>query len=1002
MKSPSVLVRQSIFPLLISVFIISNPAAGSALRAGTVRGIVSDARTGLPVARADVLLAGTVLRAATDERGRYAIEAPAGIYTVQVHVIGYRSAARTWIIIEEGGETELGIALVEAPVGGTVEILVEGSSGGNCETCPEPEIIRGETKKDRSRGSRAVIDIETAGIDDPLGGRRAAGVPLDAARSDMFSGGMDARYGTAQSTIVQTGVRDGGRAFSGDFRYMTDNFRIKDKTYTNYDRLSLNIGGPLLSRRIAFHVAAEASFTDGEYMSVARRGERDILGGLLAMDERPYENFDLQGNISWHARPGLRLTGEAIYSRVTADRYIHNWNTEGYVQKIYRFLSLGESRESSEEDARAFGYYVSFYHGPWVEQDLPRYSYYPPTIEERRRCLYPVTIFAKVRDPDNPSLPPFIIRYGSFFARILENIHGEEVEVIWDEQVIAQDGSVESYESKMLFEGFQEPESKFSHFRDDSSYVYFNSAEHTLTTTSKNLSLKVRLDHRIGDDFSYTVAVSRLRFDTVTDVGGKEPREYETAGEPVILPSGAYRFSGISNRDFYTDGDYPYLVTCYDYPYYGKRANTFYALKADMTSTNFGRHGIASGLRMIYSETSENEVYYPGSLRLLESGGYQQGLFADEHAGFNTEGAFYVQDKCRYLGISSNIGLRIDVFSPRTHSADRTGGGGKAPYAGKVHVQVNPRLGFSFPLSTSDVLHFHYGRFTTWPMADYLFGMEAVDACPFVVDNPDLAEECTVAYQAGLTHRFTESISGHVVVFSKDITGLVTTSAVVDVESGTEGCTFVNGMAGSARGIEFGFRRMLSASIGGEISYVYSVSRREPGFSAIPADSPCEIPLDWDQRHALSAVLRVQGGRSWQATFVYQYGSGLPWTPVDRFARRQDPCTENSRRLESTHVIHVSARKNIRFHGFELAFFFEGFNILDQDILMPGGTAPGAWPPMRHATMDGGAYLTETGRYGGAYMQDIDNDGIDDFIPVNDPTIWALHRRLRVGFGFGF
>ena len=57
---------------------------------------------------------------------------------------------------------------------------------------------------------------------------------------------------------------------------------------------------------------------------------------------------------------------------------------------------------------------------------------------------------------------------------------------------------------------------------------------------------------------------------------------------------------------------------------------------------------------------------------------------------------------------------------------------------------------------------------------------------------------------------------------------------------------------------------------------------------------------------------------------------------------------------------------------------------------------------MVNAYMDGGSYLTEEGLYGGAYLQDLDEDGIDDFTPVNDPTIWDSHRRWRIGFGFEF
>ena len=101
-------------------------------------------------------------------------------------------------------------------------------------------------------------------------------------------------------------------------------------------------------------------------------------------------------------------------------------------------------------------------------------------------------------------------------------------------------------------------------------------------------------------------------------------------------------------------------------------------------------------------------------------------------------------------------------------------------------------------------------------------------------------------------------------------------------------------------------------------------------------------------------------------------------------------------------VINIQGRKKFNIYGQELTLFFEGRNLLDEDVLLPGGNAPGVYPGMVNARMDGGSYLTETGQYGGAYLQDIDEDGIDDFIPVNDPTIWGTHRQWRIGFGFEF
>jgi hypothetical protein len=147
-------------------------------------------------------------------------------------------------------------------------------------------------------------------------------------------------------------------------------------------------------------------------------------------------------------------------------------------------------------------------------------------------------------------------------------------------------------------------------------------------------------------------------------------------------------------------------------------------------------------------------------------------------------------------------------------------------------------------------------------------------------------------------------------------------------------------------------------------------------------------------------TLSLQDQTKWGATIVYSYGSGLPWTPVDRFARRQDPLVENSKRLPATHIINLQGRKMFNLYGQELILFFEGRNLLNQEVLL--AIAPGAFPGMANAGMDGGSYYTETGKTGGAYLQDINEDGLDEFNPVNDPTVWDVHKSWRIGFGFEF
>ena len=48
---------------------------------------------------------------------------------------------------------------------------------------------------------------------------------------------------------------------------------------------------------------------------------------------------------------------------------------------------------------------------------------------------------------------------------------------------------------------------------------------------------------------------------------------------------------------------------------------------------------------------------------------------------------------------------------------------------------------------------------------------------------------------------------------------------------------------------------------------------------------------------------------------------------------------------------------------------------------------------------DYGAYRTETGRGGGAYWNDGNNDGLPGWRPVNDPRLFNAPRALRASVG---
>lgn len=1015
-------------------------------QSGRITGKVMVATTGEPLPYANVVVVGTKMGGMTLTDGTFTIVGvPVGTYTVKAMMMGYKPLDRTGINVDAGAVVEVNFTLEETIVGKTQEILVEAQyaqvevdeskvshrvSGDELEELPVDDVAEALALKSgivktgdelHVRGGRSgevQFQIDGVPVDDPLGSGSISVGLLGTDQSEVITGGMDAEYGNAQSAIINVSTREGGKTFEGQIRYMTDDFGRKDKTYTNYDRISLGIGGPTFLKNLTFYVSGEATYYDGENWSIARMNEQHLLGqDWLKFSDRLNQSYNIQGKLAWKVNPKLKLIGEAIYSSSTRDSYEHNWNIQGYVQKIYRFLALRSSRESLADDARAFGQYVSVYHGDWIDPKSPNYvdpesireQVYNSDIEWRRRHIYPIKIFAKVRDPNNPDAGAFIVRYDHFYARIIKNIYGEDIEVIWDEAIINENGDREMYESRMLFEGFQNPESKFSHFKDDTSYVAFNSAERLGTAKSDNLHIKFALNHNVSDEVLYSIKASRAQFKHYNTVDDKDPHQYLTAGLPVILPSGAFRFSGVSDALFYTDPDYPYYVTCYDDPYYQDRTSVIYTVKADITSKKWENHMFKTGVQFIYNDLDEEVRYYPGQQRPMGDGTYVQGWNVNVFHNFNPEASYYVQDKWHYQGMVVNGGVRIDFFSPGNNTDVTIQSSEIDAEVEKYKFQISPRLGFAFPITDRDKFHFHYGRFTQWPSRTYLFRTQELVGSVGVLGNPDLDEELTVSYQAGVSHQFNETVAAHFVVFSKDIFGLISSTRVMDEDLGIQGIRYINRTYASSRGLEISIDKRLSHYIGGEVSYTYSFADgvasdadfgvTAEGLSHLPTQ---EMPLDWDQRHTLNVTLRLQDENKWGATIVYSYGSGLPWTPYDRWARRQNPLWENSKRLEHTHMINIQGRKKFNIYGQELTLFFEGRNLLDQDVLLPGETAPTVFPGMINARMDNGSYLTETGMYEGAYLQDIDEDGIDDFIPIHDPTVWAAHRQWRIGFGFEF
>ncbi|MBD3337128.1 MAG: TonB-dependent receptor [Candidatus Eisenbacteria bacterium] len=518
----------------------------------------------------------------------------------------------------------------------------------------------------------------------------------------------------------------------------------------------------------------------------------------------------------------------------------------------------------------------------------------------------------------------------------------------------------------------------------DSTYEYYNAAEHTPNVIDRFNQLKFVLNHTIDKDTYYSVKLSRQNFYRDRRVKGKEPWEYNPTREADMW------------LNYRTREQYDYFVITGDYPTTSTRRTSVYKAKSDFTRRFSEKHTFQTGAEFGYNDMYLFSVDRPYQTNVNG----QIGGTRTRYHYYNPEGAAYAQSRIEHEGMVLNLGLRYDAFSV----------GDQIPISevqNRWKTQFSPRIGIAYPISDRDVFSFHYGRFYQFPDRQYIFDDRNVwDGR--VRGNPDLENETTVSYQAGIQHLFSDIVFGQFSVYYKDIFGLITAEEVPDFTGGTNVRLYTNKDYASSRGFEFTLMRQFRNNFRGELSYTYGVATgvaSDPNaavnrnFVYLPVS---EQPLDWDARHQLSAQLYIAEPGSWGVNLVWNYTSGFPYTPIQRDTREIGPEAENSRRLPSTTSLDVQAEKYYTVWNQRFKVFMQSRNLLDAKNIT--NLSPGNWPaPPAFQGSDYEKYYTETGRAGGAFIgDDLNGDGIEDWVALHDPRVFGDPRTIRVGIGFEF
>lgn len=259
--------------------------------------------------------------------------------------------------------------------------------------------------------------------------------------------------------------------------------------------------------------------------------------------------------------------------------------------------------------------------------------------------------------------------------------------------------------------------------------------------------------------------------------------------------------------------------------------------------------------------------------------------------------AMYVQDKIEYDDLIINAGLRLDhidnddfvfiddpttptvVEGPDNPSIDPvtkfyrpTGQGEKEAF-----VSVQPRLGFSFPVSDRTRFYVQYGKFTQPPPLNALYLGRRVQGISFeggnFIPNPvgfGLDPERTTQYEIGFQQQLTDFASFDITGFYKDIKGQIQIARQTTVPGADAGAynTLVNGDFATTKGVELSLRLRRTNRVQAQVNYTFS-DAKGTGSTLNSAVSSLEngtlfptviSPLDFNNAHRGSVNLDYRWG----------------------------------------------------------------------------------------------------------------------------------------------
>jgi len=999
---------------ILTIVLISLPIFMFGQTSGKISGKVADA-DGNPLQGANITVEGTSIGTASNQDGAFVIlNVPVGTYTLRCDYIGYSALIISNVAVSFGLTTGQDFGLVKSAIEGAVVKVRAEKPLINKNSTNTTRIVGAETIENLPlRGVESIIALQTGTVADDgniyVRGSRAGdvayyvdGVYMNNAYTlnntstvsnsaieeiQFQSGGFSAEFGNVNGGVVNTTTKVGGSMLnlSGEIisGIGSSGSGTSDGLYSNgYKLYNVNLGGPL-GDKIRYFVSIEGRMTEDSNPTkhpfyVMDRSEiswsRD---SVWAGTDSAYYGFYLDGNL------------EGAWADFEIENAAFNTSLENVASDSLSGFNLIDVASKAVGDTTAS--IISGY-----SNDHYEYGSKPNSGNDRSTITGNLSI----------DLGAIRVKFGGLFNQ----------------------SSGRSY---------------------NHSYSLLNN-ENNPRWENNTLSLYANLAVALSDKSYIKVSVSSFKF---TDRYGDNTWWDQFNNYGNIIDGSYLRDAGknpVNIQEFAYYSAFGSIYNDYDY-----NETSYIGLKTDFVN-QMGNHEIKAGF-----DYRDNTIKYYRLAQPLEIAQEYDGkdvatitdqwIFETyrnayaENLGYSVDGkesgvgfqdagnpvilGAYVQDKIELEDLIVNVGVRYDYFNPNTQEAadwtdiytkdgalDRETSGFKDVEA---YTYINPRIGFSFPVSDKTKIHAQYGKFTQHPILNRLYLSDTRLASNLtqgnmtVSPNPSLKPEQTTQYEVGLTQQLGGYAALGITGFYKEVRDYTMMANLV--ASKVNGALFnwsqyMNGDFGVVKGMSFNLNMRRVNGLMANAGYTLSFAE---GTGSDPASNwniawtgdtyPTMInPLEYDQRHTGSVMLDYRLGTdgglmaNTGVNLLYQFGSGTAYTPSLTesaiFGRGWYAPTAalNSAYKPWTSTLDLKIDRNINVAGYGVSVYLLVLNVLDTD------NVDEVFPGSGDAGNDG--YLNTLA---GKTWVSGNPDAVDFYnARLQDPRNWDAPRQIRLGLSF--